>query len=621
MSFDETSSYISDNFDSTGTRVFTIGFNGGDSAVLENLALSGRGKYYNAQDPEELDNVYNDISQILFYNLAARNLLIQEGLAPNLTLIPGSPTALSATSVPLLGSETTVDAQGQTLLTWSFDHLPIFSNIELYYEVAVDNSSPYYIGLDSNHSLNDNYSLAQFLDINLDSTTLFLPVDSVIPEDRPLICTDINCDNEVLDSLADEIGIPVDSLTDSVEVPDIPPDTVVIGPGDTIIVNPGDTVVVVPDTMVIGPGDTIIVNLGDTIIIGPGDTVIVSPGDTIIAGPSDTIVVIPGDTLITDSGDTIVVNPGDTLVVGPQDTVEVIPGPIVIIGPDQPDDTTSRITVLDLSGLDLDSVPALVGMISGLEELDLSNNNIVVLPPFIADLENLISLDLSENKIVDFPMEVDNLDLITLDLSNNLIEEFPSGVNDLSVVNLDLSHNQISSLPDNIGNLNVKNLDLSNNNFTEFPYELEFISGLEYVDLSNNNIESLPDILPPLGIAVVNINNNRLCSLSVEQEAWLNDIASDLNWKETQDCPVGLVKSAWKKGTRIYFRARKLHIDFHGYPGVKKIYVFNIKGERLFHSSGTENSYVWDVNSTPRGIYFLQLFAEDLRKTSRIIIP
>lgn len=82
----------------------------------------------------------------------------------------------------------------------------------------------------------------------------------------------------------------------------------------------------------------------------------------------------------------------------------------------------NRITKLDFSSLNLDTVPSTVGYLSYLEEVELEYNNLSSIPETIGDLTNLSILNLSDNEITSLPYNIRkliNLSEFTI-FSNNI---------------------------------------------------------------------------------------------------------------------------------------------------------------------------------------------------------
>ncbi|MEM9448390.1 MAG: leucine-rich repeat domain-containing protein, partial [Cyanobacteria bacterium P01_E01_bin.6] len=110
-------------------------------------------------------------------------------------------------------------------------------------------------------------------------------------------------------------------------------------------------------------------------------------------------------------------------------------------------------TELDLSRLELLSIPTSIGQLSNLTWLDLSQNQLSTVPKELGQLSNLTWLDLSHNQLSTVPKELGQLSNLT---------------------RLDLSHNQLTTVPKELGQLsNLTRLYLYHNQLTTVPKELE----------------------------------------------------------------------------------------------------------------------------------------------------
>eukprot|EP01114_Cavostelium_apophysatum_P023321 TRINITY_DN8743_c0_g1_i4.p1 TRINITY_DN8743_c0_g1~~TRINITY_DN8743_c0_g1_i4.p1 ORF type:complete len:2119 (-),score=526.12 TRINITY_DN8743_c0_g1_i4:35-6391(-) len=78
----------------------------------------------------------------------------------------------------------------------------------------------------------------------------------------------------------------------------------------------------------------------------------------------------------------------------------------------------SRTKELDLSGQNIQELPAEIGILKSLLQLKLSNNKLKYLPPQIGDLKGLIKLDISGNPLVELPPQLANLPLDSLEVAN-----------------------------------------------------------------------------------------------------------------------------------------------------------------------------------------------------------
>ena len=187
----------------------------------------------------------------------------------------------------------------------------------------------------------------------------------------------------------------------------------------------------------------------------------------------------------------------------------------------------SKITTLesvDLSHLNIDTIPSEVANIMGLrslnlsanpalawdtslrflsqnkriEELILKNNKFTELPKEVQYFENLKSLDLQENDKLKFNELFDVLAkmkfLSSLNISHCKLDKLPKNIGNLKVLwNLDISYNEINFLPREIGGLTqLETFDLRFNVIQELPDEFAYLLSLEKLYLSNNPLEYIP---------------------------------------------------------------------------------------------------------------------------------
>ena len=179
---------------------------------------------------------------------------------------------------------------------------------------------------------------------------------------------------------------------------------------------------------------------------------------------------------------------------------------------------------LDLSYLNLDTIPWEVANLYGLRTLDLSanpsmdwdtsmrflsqnksieelilhNNRFSTITEEFSRFENLHSLDLSYNDKLSikqvFEVTKNCKQLNTIDLSFCQLRELPKSIGDQKkLFELYLSHNRLSRIPGEIGLLEQLELvDLSFNELTELPEQFGDLQSLEYLLLGNNPLEFLP---------------------------------------------------------------------------------------------------------------------------------
>lgn len=158
--------------------------------------------------------------------------------------------------------------------------------------------------------------------------------------------------------------------------------------------------------------------------------------------------------------------------------------------------SSNSLEKLAMNDCDLRTLPAQIGLLSGLKELYLNNNLIAEIPDEIGNVKSLqlISLRHSEAssakvKLSKLPASVDKLsNLQHLDLHNNSIQNLPGDFAKLSnLKHLDLGWNQLEGFPKEILSLTkLEYLNLALNNVVEIPEEIGKLSALKYLDASGN---------------------------------------------------------------------------------------------------------------------------------------
>ncbi len=124
-------------------------------------------------------------------------------------------------------------------------------------------------------------------------------------------------------------------------------------------------------------------------------------------------------------------------------------------------------TDLDLSSLNLTSVPESVGQLRSLQSLVLYTNKLTSVPETLGQLSALQQLVLFGNRLTSLPETLGRLSALK---------------------HLDLSYNQLTSLPETLGQLSsLQQLDLSSNQLTSLPEGLRQLSKLESLFLHENS--------------------------------------------------------------------------------------------------------------------------------------
>jgi internalin A len=195
----------------------------------------------------------------------------------------------------------------------------------------------------------------------------------------------------------------------------------------------------------------------------------------------------------------------------------------------------SGATVLDLSGLELTSVPESISQLANLTELYLDRNQLTSVPKELGNLANLTRLDLSHNQLISVPKELGNLaNLTQLDLSQNQLTTVPKELGNLAnLTRLHLHQNQLTSVPKELGNLvNLTLFSLSQNKLTTAPKELGKLANLTEIILSKNQLTTVPKELGNLAnLTRLSLSFNQLTTMPKElgNLANLTDLFLDQN--------------------------------------------------------------------------------------------
>lgn len=155
----------------------------------------------------------------------------------------------------------------------------------------------------------------------------------------------------------------------------------------------------------------------------------------------------------------------------------------------------AQLMTLDLSNLQLTSIPKEIGLLRDLVQLNLSNNRLASLPNEFSSLTEMHQLDLTNNQFAALPSMICSLlKLQTLKLSQNQLQSLPEGISRLSqLLTLHLCDNKFASLPRSLlGLTHLQELHASNNQLTTVPNELNQLIFLNKLKLGNNPFESLP---------------------------------------------------------------------------------------------------------------------------------
>ncbi|XP_028088976.1 plant intracellular Ras-group-related LRR protein 6-like isoform X1 [Camellia sinensis] len=179
-----------------------------------------------------------------------------------------------------------------------------------------------------------------------------------------------------------------------------------------------------------------------------------------------------------------------------------------------PEEEEDRLDIVDLSGMDLDSLPNPSLNIGTICKLDISNNNLQSIPESLtARLLNLIVLDVHSNQLKSLPNSIGCLSkLKVLNVSGNLLESLPKTIeNCRSLEDLNANFNKLAKLPDTIGFelVNLKKLSVNSNKLMFLPRSISYLTNLHVLDARLNCLRALPEDMENLvNLQVLNISQN-----------------------------------------------------------------------------------------------------------------
>jgi len=219
---------------------------------------------------------------------------------------------------------------------------------------------------------------------------------------------------------------------------------------------------------------------------------------------------------------------------------------------------------LDLSYLNLDTIPWEVVNLYGLTTLDLSANPAMEWDTSIAFLSQSKSIEeiiLKHNKLVEISENFKKFkNLQALDLSYNdklsvrQVLDVTKGIEQLHSLNL--SHCEIRDLPKTIGDQKkIWDLYLQHNRLARVPVELGMLEELETINLSYNDILELPEEFGDLqSLEKIYISNNPLEFLPKDMEN-LNDLRYIELPKESLGKDIKkVIKKMWPDAEVVYIK-------------------------------------------------------------------
>ncbi len=171
-----------------------------------------------------------------------------------------------------------------------------------------------------------------------------------------------------------------------------------------------------------------------------------------------------------------------------------------------------KITKLNLSGRNLNSLPKEFYNLFNLVELDLSNNIFSSIPD-LRNHDKLVRLDMSGNRLTSVNMNADVSSIQFVDLSNNAIVNAGNLGSFVHIQELDLSNNRMNHVDDLAALKRLRVLNISNNHVSNVN-SLRMLNQLEVANLGFNRIVDIQPLANTKTLRELYINNNRLTSLN-----------------------------------------------------------------------------------------------------------
>lgn len=328
---------------------------------------------------------------------------------------------------------------------------------------------------------------------------------------------------------------------------------------------------------------------------------------------------------------------------------------------------TTRIDSLDLTGREIEVLPASIGNLSGLKYLMLGCirfsgvphdpicNSLENLPQEIGNLTELVYLNMDGNQLTELPLSIGELHKLTaLRLEHNKLVSLPSAIGQLKELDyLVLNYNPIVTLPDEIGTLtNLRNIELFATDIKSLPNTIGNLKKLEFIHIANTDLRTLPDefcnlsslkqgelyrnkleTLPDSFVKLTNLNMlfvtyNRLCSLSNDLQVFLDK--HDPGWDTLQDCSNAAENRAAVNSPREIYCIKSLpgliEISYHlNDKGDIRVEVFNGQGKLLhevregYRTAGFHSLKVC-LKNTMKGVLFVRITGEHSAVVSKQLI-
>jgi internalin A len=182
------------------------------------------------------------------------------------------------------------------------------------------------------------------------------------------------------------------------------------------------------------------------------------------------------------------------------------------------------LTALNLSGNMLTDLPAWFGDLAELSMLFLAGNEMVAVPECLRGMTALTELHLADSEVSELPRWLANLPkLAELSIGARKLTDLPEWLREMPALRvLGLNDNKLSRLPDWIGDLGgLTDLQIRNNELVGLPNSITKLTGLTGLSLRQNKLTELPGQLSDLrNLRTLMVDGNEL----TEIPEWIGEL-------------------------------------------------------------------------------------------------
>ncbi|WP_062260957.1 leucine-rich repeat domain-containing protein [Endozoicomonas arenosclerae] len=183
---------------------------------------------------------------------------------------------------------------------------------------------------------------------------------------------------------------------------------------------------------------------------------------------------------------------------------------------------------LSLDGLQLTSLPDMVGELSWLNILSCEDNELSELPESISSLSRLRQIYCKNNSLKSLPANFSDMKrLEVIQLTNNQLESYPNGLSNLKRLEVfDCTGNRLKTFsPELLECTNLYQVYLGRNQISEVPSGLNRLRNLQQLHLSFNRFQTIPEQLTEIR------NPEFPCKVYLQGNAFV--VEDVLEWKQS----------------------------------------------------------------------------------------